>query len=230
MFDVQKEGLRSRLLLILAAAFWILPTSALAQPTSPQGSPAPSTITPEKLSASFAEVARKVGSAVVSIDTKGKAPEVANRSETSPGEADDIMEFFRRQMPRRPSYSVGSGFFVDRAGHVLTNLHVVEDAAKITVKTDSGQEYTAKVVGFDEETDLAVLKVNVDRDQPFVRLADSDQARVGDWVLAIGSPFGLNRSVTAGIISQTNRETPSRGSSRQTRRSTAVIPAGRWST
>jgi serine protease Do len=209
MFDVQKEGLRSRLLLILAAAFWILPTSALAQPTSPQGSPAPSTITPEKLSASFAEVARKVGSAVVSIDTKGKAPEVANRSETSPGEADDIMEFFCRQMPRRPSYSVGSGFFVDRAGHVLTNLHVVEDAAKITVKTDSGQEYTAKVVGFDEETDLAVLKVNVDRDQPFVRLADSDQARVGDWVLAIGSPFGLNRSVTAGIISQTNRETPS---------------------
>jgi serine protease Do len=119
------------------------------------------------------------------------------------------MEFFRRQMPRRPSYSVGSGFIVDKTGYILTNFHVVEDAAKITVKLDSGDEYAAKIVGVDEETDVAVLKIDADREMPFVKLADSDQARVGDWVLAIGSPFGLNRTVTAGIISQTNRETPS---------------------
>ena len=207
MFDV-KKGLRLRLLLV-PTAFGLLTVTNIAQVPAPQGSPVPAAITPEKLSASFAEVAKKVGAAVVSIDTKGKVPDVTTRGEAAPGNSDDIMDFFRRQMPRRPSYSVGSGFFVDKTGHVLTNYHVVEDAAKIMVKTDSGEEYSAQVVGFDEETDLAVLKVDVDHEVPFVKLADSDQARVGDWVLAIGSPFGLNRSVTAGIISQTNRETPS---------------------
>ncbi len=208
MFDVAavRFQLRSVLLLTIltfSGAF------ASAQTASPQASPPPSSATSETLSASFAEVVKRMGSAVVSIDTKGKAPEIAARTESAPGNSDDIMEFFRRQMPRRPSYSVGSGFFVDKAGHVLTNYHVVEDAAKITVKLDSGEEYTAKVVGVDEETDVAVLKVDADRDFPYVKLADSNKARVGDWVLAIGSPFGLNRSVTAGIISQTNRETPS---------------------
>jgi serine protease Do len=207
MFDVQK-GLRLRSFLFLPAAFCVLTLSYRAQVATPQESPAPAAISPEKLSASFAEVAKKVGEAVVSIDTKGKTPDVTTRGGT-PGDSDDIMDFFRRQMPRRPAYSVGSGFFVDKAGHILTNYHVVEDAAKITIKTDTGEEFSAKVVGVDEETDLAVLQAETDREMPFVKLADSDRARVGDWVLAIGSPFGLNRSVTAGIISQTNRETPS---------------------
>ncbi len=208
MFDVRKK-LRFRSFLILPVAFCVLTVSNWAQVAAPQGSPAPVATTPERLSASFAEVAKKVGAAVVSIDTKGKTPDITTRAETTPGGSDDIMDFFRRQMPRRPAYSVGSGFFIDKSGHILTNFHVVEDAAKIMIKTDAGQEFSAKVVGVDEETDLAVLKVDTDRQVPFVKLADSDQARVGDWVLAIGSPFGLNRSVTAGIISQTNRETPS---------------------
>jgi serine protease Do len=208
MFDLQK-GLRLCSFLLFPAAFCVLTVSNMAQVATPQETPVPAAISPEKLSASFAEVAKKVGQAVVSIDTKGKTPEITTRGETTPGQADDIMDFFRRQMPRRPSYSVGSGFFVDKSGHILTNYHVVEDAVKITIKTDAGEEYSAKVVGVDEETDLAVLQAETDRDVPFVKLADSDQARVGDWVLAIGSPFGLNRSVTAGIISQTNRETPS---------------------
>lgn len=208
MFDLQK-GLRLRSFLFLPAAFYVLTVSNHAQVVTPQGTPLPAAVSPERLSASFAEVAKKVGQAVVSIDTKGKTPDVTTRGEATPGQSDDIMDFFRRQMPRRPSYSVGSGFFVDKSGHILTNYHVVEDAAKITVRTDSGEEYSAKVVGVDEETDLAVLQAATDREVPFVKLADSDQARVGDWVLAIGSPFGLNRSVTAGIISQTNRETPS---------------------
>lgn len=207
MFDVKKVRLRSRPALFLIPILAAVPV--LGQVVTPQNSPVPAQVSPERLSASFAEVAKKVGSAVVSIDTKGKAPEVTTRGETTPGDADDIMEFFRRQMPRRPAYSVGSGFFVDKTGHILTNFHVVEDAAKISVKLDSGEEFAAKVVGVDEETDVAVLKIDAGRDVPFVKLANSDQARVGDWVLAIGSPFGLNRSVTAGIISQTNRETPS---------------------
>jgi serine protease Do len=118
------------------------------------------------------------------------------------------MDFFRRQLPRRPSYSVGSGFIVDKAGYIVTNAHVVDDAVKITVRLENGEEFPATVVGTDDETDIAVLKINTSRDLPFVKLGNSDNARVGDWVLAIGSPFGLSRTVTAGIISQTKRETP----------------------
>ena len=202
MFERRRRGVNFGELLFFAAAFVMAP-AAFSQ-VSPQGSPPPTVN-----ATSFAEVAKKVGAAVVSIDTKSKTPDVTTRSEPAPNDSDDIMEFFRRQMPRRPAYSVGSGFFVDKTGYVLTNYHVVEDAAKITVKLESGEEFPARVVGVDDETDLAVLKIDTGRDLPFVKLADSDKAQVGDWVLAIGSPFGLNRSVTAGIISQTNRETPS---------------------
>jgi len=163
---------------------------------------------PERLSASFAEVAKIVEPAVVSIDTKGKVPEVTTKGEAAPGDSDDIMDFFRRQLPRRPSYSVGSGFIVDKRGYIMTNSHVVDDAVRITIKLDSGEEFIARVIGTDELTDLAVLKIDAGRDLPFVKLGDSNQSQVGDWVLAIGSPFGLTRTVTAGIISQTRREMP----------------------
>ncbi len=163
---------------------------------------------PERLSASFAEVAKIVEPAVVSIDTKGKVPEVTTKGEAAPGDSDDIMDFFRRQLPRRPSYSIGSGFIVDKRGYIMTNSHVVDDAVRITIKLDSGEEFIARVIGTDELTDLAVLKIDAGRDLPFVKLGDSNQSQVGDWVLAIGSPFGLTRTVTAGIISQTRRETP----------------------
>lgn len=165
-------------------------------------------ILPERLSASFAEVARRVEPAVVSIDTKGKMPDTTARNQAMPGGSDDIMDFFRRQLPRRPSYSIGSGFIVDKSGYILTNEHVIDDSVKITVKLTSGEEYPARVIGVDDETDLAVIKIDAGRDLPFMKLGNSDEARVGDWVLALGSPFGLARSVTAGIISQTKRETP----------------------
>jgi len=165
--------------------------------------------TPEKLSASFAEVSKRVEPAVVNIDTKGKMPDIEVKgAKPSSEDSDDIMEFFRRQLPRRPSYAVGSGFIVDKAGYILTNFHVVDDAARISVKLQSGEEFLAKIIGADKETDVAVLKIDAGRDLPFVKLADSEAARVGDWVLAIGSPFGLAQTVTAGIISQIKRETP----------------------
>src|SRR6187401_3432563 len=162
MFDFRKGTLRLGFYVLIATGFGAMQPDTPAQSPGPQASPAPAAISPEKLSASFAEVAKKVGAAVVSIDTKGKTPEVTARGEAAPGDSDDIMDFFRRQMPRRPSYSVGSGFFVDKAGHILTNFHVVEDAAKITIKTDTGEELSAHVVGVDEETDLAVLKIDVE--------------------------------------------------------------------
>lgn len=157
---------------------------------------------------SFAELAKRVEPAVVSIDTKSTSPEPVVRATPAPGASDDIMEFFRRQMQSRPVYAVGSGFIVDKGGYIVTNEHVVDDATRITVKLDSGEEYVARIVGMDEETDLAVLKIDAGRDLPFVTFGDSDKAEVGDWVLALGSPFGLTKSVTAGIISQTMRETP----------------------
>ncbi|MBA3601458.1 MAG: trypsin-like peptidase domain-containing protein, partial [Acidobacteria bacterium] len=166
-------------------------------------------VTPEMLSASFAEVSKRVEPAVVNIDTKGKVSAdvklKGEKPETS--NPDDIMEFLR-QLPRRPSSSVGSGFIVDKTGYILTNFHVVEDTSRISVRLQSGEDFAARIVGTDKETDLAVLKIDVPRDLPFIKLGNSDAAQVGDWVLAIGSPFGLAQTVTAGIISQTNRDTP----------------------
>lgn len=167
----------------------------------------------EAISSSFSEVATQVEPAVVNIDTKGKVPEVSPTLDfgnekpkvTTP---DDILEYFRRQQ-RRPSMSVGSGFIVDKQGYILTNFHVVDDAARITVSLQNGEEFVARIIGTDVDTDLAVLKIDAGRDLPSVRLGDSNSAQVGDWVLAIGSPFGLAQTVTAGIISQTKRETPS---------------------
>ncbi len=156
----------------------------------------------------FAEIAERVEPAVVSIDTKGRTPEITSRGEATPGQPDDIMDFFRRQMPRRAQSSVGSGFIVDKTGHIITNAHVVDEAIRITVKLDSGEELSAKVVGIDTETDIAVLKIEAGKDLPFIVLGDSDRSRVGEWVLALGSPFGLSKSVTAGIISHKQRETP----------------------
>lgn len=163
---------------------------------------------PEKLSASFSAIAKAVEPAVVSIDAKSKTADVTTKAETAPGDSEDILDFFRRQLPRRPVYAVGSGFIVDAAGYILTNNHVIDNAARVKVTLESGEEFTAKVVGTDDETDLAVLKIDAGRPLPFLKFGDSDKAEVGDWVLAIGSPFGLAKTVTAGIISQVRRETP----------------------
>ena len=164
--------------------------------------------TPEAMSNSFAEVAKQVEPAVVNIDTKGIVPGSSLKDDKSNANTpDEILEYFRRRQ-RRPSYAVGSGFIVDKAGYIMTNFHVVEDSSRITVKLQGGEEYAAKIIGTDEETDLAVLKIEAGKDLPSVKLGDSDATQVGDWVLAIGSPFGLAQTVTAGIISQTRRETP----------------------
>jgi len=210
MFEYQKKSVLQKVNLYFAAfvfAGLMFGAQAFAQ-TAPTTETLKNSITsPERLSASFAEVAKIVESSVVNIDTKGKVPEVTARGETPAPDSDDILDFLR-QMPRRPSSSVGSGFIVDKSGYILTNAHVVEDSSRITVRLVSGEEYVAKVIGVDEETDVAVLKIEAGKDLPFVRLGDSEKARVGDWVLAIGSPFGLARTVTAGIVSQTKRETP----------------------
>ena len=163
---------------------------------------------PEALSASFAEIARRVEPAVVNIETTQAQPEVAEKDEDKEDQTQNnpLLDMFRRQ--RRPARGVGSGFIVSPKGYILTNYHVIEDAARITVGLQSGEKYRGTVVGVDSETDVAVLKIEAPKDLPTVTLGDSNQAQVGDWVLAMGSPFGLDQTVTAGIISKKERESP----------------------
>jgi serine protease Do len=194
MFEIRFLGRAGRMSAAISAVVLFIAAAAAAQP--------------EKLSKSFAEIAKKVEPAVVSIDTKVNAPQSTAKVTPSPEKDDDIMDFLRRQMAQRPVYGVGSGFIVDKAGYILTNAHVIDGASRISVKLDSGEEFPGTVLGSDDETDLAVVKIDAKKDLPFLSFGDSDKSEVGDWVLAIGSPFGLTKTVTAGIISQTRRETP----------------------
>src|SRR6185295_1773379 len=162
---------------------------------------------PEALSASFAEIARRVEPAVVNIETTQNQPEISEKDEDKEDQSTNpLLDMFRRQ--RRPQRGIGSGFIINPKGYILTNHHVVEDAARITVGLQSGEKYRGTVVGVDPETDVAVIKIEAPKDLPTVTLGDSNAAQVGDWVLAMGSPFGLDQTVTAGIISKKERESP----------------------
>ncbi|EAU40944.1 serine protease DO-like protease [Fulvimarina pelagi HTCC2506] len=173
----------------------------------------------------FADVVSKVSPAVVSVrvsqsaepaaDFGGMASPFENLPEDHP-----LRRFFGtpdgNQMPRglnprsprdRPSIGQGSGFFISEDGYVVTNNHVVDNGAKYTVVMDDGSEYEAKLIGTDERTDLALLKVDAKNTKfTYVEFGDDDAVRVGDWVVAVGNPFGLGGSVTAGIISARGRD------------------------
>lgn len=163
--------------------------------------------------ASVSQLAKDVSGAVVNIGTSrriggGRGMPFPDVPEGSPledlfddlnpneGEGDERM---------REARSLGSGFVISADGLVVTNYHVIEGADEVLVFTQDGDRYVAAVLGADEKTDLAVLRVEVDEPMPFVPLGDSDSADVGDWVMAIGNPFGLGGSVTLGIVSARNR-------------------------
>ena len=165
---------------------------------------------PDALSASFVEIARHVEPAVVNIDTL-QATDIAesdneDKSDRTPN--NPLYDLFRRQQPR-PMRGVGSGFIIDAKGYIVTNNHVIEGASRITVGLLSGERYRGKVIGIDRETDLALVKIEAERPLPVMKFGDSNVVQVGDWVLAIGSPFGLEQTVTAGIISKKERDTAS---------------------
>ncbi len=159
---------------------------------------------PEALSASFSEIARRVEPAVVNIETLTAAPEIADKDgddKEDQSSTNPLLDMFRHQS-RRPSRGVGSGFIVDPKGYILTNEHVIEGATRLIVGLQSGEKYRGKLIGIDDETDVAVIKIESPQNLPTVTLGDSNAAQVGDWVLAVGSPFGLDQTVTAGIISK----------------------------
>lgn len=161
---------------------------------------------PVELSTVFTRVAKQVEPAVVNISTDTIR---SRERRTRPDTPDDFFERFFDFGPPRPfrERGLGSGILLDSNGFILTNHHVVREAAKVTVRLHGDtKEYTAKLVGYDQETDLAVVKIEANRKLPFAEFGNSDGVQVGDWVLAIGSPFGLEATVTAGIISYKGRE------------------------
>jgi serine protease Do len=161
--------------------------------------------------ATFSDVAEKVGPAVVNISAVRmvQSPFAYPQQFADPQMQEFFDEFFgpqfQREMPPQQSTSLGSGVIVDPDGYILTNNHVVEKATEILVKTNDGKEYQAKIIGTDPKTDVAVLKLEGRRTWPAASMGDSDAAKVGDWVVAMGSPFGLEQTVTSGIISAKGR-------------------------
>lgn len=171
---------------------------------------------------SFADLVEKLSPAVVNISTtqkiKGGGVNILgmplDQLPDTP-EMEPFKEFFDRfgggregkdgDGPEQEVTSLGSGFIIDAAGYIITNYHVIDAAEDVTVTLTDKSQYKAKIVGRDKKTDLALLKIDAKKDLPFVSLGDSDAARVGDWVIAIGNPFGLGGSVTAGILSARQR-------------------------
>ncbi len=166
----------------------------------------------EALSAAFVKVAKEVNPSVVNVSTKStvKSPRRSTQDDLwyrSPFRDFFGDEFFRRffeEPQERTRRSLGSGVIVSENGHILTNNHVVAGADEITVTLSDEREFDAKLVGTDKDTDVAVIKIDA-KNLPVVRLGDSDKLQVGEWVLAIGNPFRLSHTVTAGIVSATGR-------------------------
>ena len=170
----------------------------------------------------FVEIAKKQNPAVVNVSTKAKAetahknfrvPRPGPGQNESPDPFRDFYDrFFGERPNQRPKRGMGSGFVIDKEGHILTNYHVIEEAGEIVVILDDNgteKEYTATLVGSDPKTDIALIKINREsgdnKDFPFLRLGSSENLEVGEWVVAIGNPFGLSHTVTVGVVSALGR-------------------------
>ncbi len=193
-------------LIVVIATAWAMPGSADTK--------APAAL--ESLGEAFVQVAEKVSPAVVNISASRKSPSVFGKNKDTFGKGlpKEFEEFFKRFMPDGPKgfgprefgpmQGMGSGFVISPDGFIVTNSHVVKDADEIKVAMQDKKSYTAKVIGIDSESDLAVIKIDA-KDLSPIKFGDSDKLRVGEIVLAVGNPFGLNRTVTQGIVSAKGR-------------------------
>jgi len=197
------------------------PQASTAAPAAAPASPAAAAATPAAPSApaaplvrglpDFATLVEQVGSAVVNVTVVEKRQRVPTPGAGSPfSDNDPFSDFFRQfqnQQPRDlpPEEGVGSGFIVSADGYILTNTHVVDNATRVTVRLTDRREFAAKVIGTDDKSDVALLKIEA-KNLPTVRIGDPSKLRPGEWVVAIGSPFNFQNSVTAGIVSALGRE------------------------
>jgi serine protease Do len=183
---------------------------------APGSVPAPATEPALRSLPDFSQLVDRYGPAVVNVEVVEKAQSAAGGVQgLSPN--DPFYDFFRRfgvpgpeQGPRanqHPARGAGSGFIINSDGYILTNTHVVANADEVTVRLTDRREFPAKVIGADERTDVAVIKISASN-LPIVKLGDPSRIKPGQWVLAIGSPFGFENSATAGIISATSRSVP----------------------
>jgi Do/DeqQ family serine protease len=193
--------------LLLATA----PGRAQTPPSSPAPAQAPQIL--QALEDAFVSVADRVTPAVVNVSVKPKRTATGESSESPEAEqrfreffGQEFFDRFFRRRPRDEGRAAGSGVVVDRRGYILTNNHVVENAGEIEVRLSDDRKFKATLVGRDAKTDLAVLKIDAPPTSlPVAELGDSDRLRIGQWAIAIGNPFGLDRTVTVGIISATGR-------------------------
>lgn len=191
--------------------------------TSPAPDATPLAVaSPTKVENEFAKLAKRVEPSVVNISTDYQPKtQTTRRGRPSQGDEEDIpddqMEMFRRffggmpgqgqNMPPPKRFGTGTGFVVDANGYIMTNYHVVDKADHIKVKLPNDRtEYKAKLIGFDRETDLAVIKIDANRKLPVLKIGNADAVEVGDWAVAVGSPFGLDTTVTVGIVSAKGRD------------------------
>ncbi len=222
IFNLNNPNLRRRQMLASAAVLAVVASGAVGGMVMSESAPAraaaidTSGLQSQSLP-SFAKVVDRVKPAVVSV--RVKMDDAATDSSDTSGQLENlppqIQQFFRQfgeqngmghnQMPPQHAIALGSGFFISADGYVVTNNHVVDHAKTVTVTTNDGKTLDAKVIGTDPKTDLALLKVTAKGDYPFVSLA-TQKPRVGDWVVAIGNPYGLGGTVTAGIISAEGRD------------------------
>jgi serine protease Do len=193
------------------------PTPAAAAEPAPAAPAAPAPGAPASAAAlpEFTRIVRSYGPAVVNVRTSGTMRAGMRGQHGQPSPDDPGAELFRRfgfgaQHPDVPVQGLGSGFIVSSDGVILTNAHVVDGARDVRVQLTDRREFAAKVVGVDKETDVAVLRIDA-KGLPTVKLGDSTRTQVGEWVLAIGSPFGFENSVTAGIVSAKARALPDEG-------------------
>ena len=199
---MQRRFNLSRFVIALVMAGLMLTTGQ--QLAGASKSPSASRMIPDNFSA----LAEQVGPAVVNIQVEKTAGETGMRPQFrgNPFGDERFKEFFGgQQQPERKQGGLGTGFIIDKTGLIITNNHVVEDADTIKVKLKDEREFDAKVVGRDPQTDLALIKVDAKGELPVARLGRSAELKVGEWVLAVGSPFGLEQTVTAGIVSAKGR-------------------------
>ena len=212
-----RHGVLAVVLLLAMASLPVASTArAQSRPAERPAAPAPAPDSKALLHAledAFVSVADRATPSVVNVSVKLK-PEAAQEEGPTPEMEERFREFFgpelferffRRRAPREDGRAAGSGVIVDPRGYILTNNHVVENASAIDVRLSDDRKFKATLVGRDARTDLAVLKIESPVPLPVADLGDSDRLRVEQWAIAIGNPFGLDRTVTAGIISATGR-------------------------